>query len=175
MVSLPVITNADIARLDNLLKKHHQCFENVYDRYEVSINYHIVLHFPDIIKDFGPPHSFWCFSFERMNRVLSGFPSSNCYIELEYFTKFLQDSNISFVTLSTVQVEGSWPNLKDMLPVENEPSFPAFQHPIVLNYRTKSFLLPVAKIGMNYSSLLIKGMWICLVMIGRLIIYHPVD
>ena len=100
-----------------------------------------MLHFPDIIKDFGPPHSFWCFSFERMNGVLSGIPSSNRYIELEYFTKFLQDSNISFVTLSTVQVEGSWPNLKDMLPVENEPSFPAFQHPIVLNYQCWAILV----------------------------------
>ena len=93
----PALTNADISRLDCLIKSHHQCFEKNYGRFEVSINYHMALHIPDMIKDFGPPHLFWCFSFERMNGVLSGLPNSNHHIEQELFTKFLKDVDIGSV------------------------------------------------------------------------------
>ena len=72
----PALANSDISRLHLLLKSHYSYFERVYGKFEVSVNYHMALHFPDIIKDFGPPHSFcWCFSFERMNGVLSGLPT----------------------------------------------------------------------------------------------------
>ena len=100
----PALTNSDISRLGCLLKSHHWYFERIYGKFEVSVNYHMALHFPDIIKDFGPPHSFWCFSFERMNGVLSGLPTSNRYIELELFTKFLQDANIESMHASTHSV-----------------------------------------------------------------------
>ena len=112
----PSLTNADISRLDYLFKSHHQSFENNYDRFQVSVNHHMALHIPDMIKDFGPSHSFWCFSFERMNGVLSGLPNSNRYVELELFTKFLQDVNTESV-----------------LPVSMDMSSPAM-HPSLLNF-----------------------------------------
>ena len=66
----------------------------------------MALHIPDMIKDFGPPQSFWCFSFERMNGVLSGLPN-NQHIELELFTKFLKDVDIGSV-LPPVLVGHIW-------------------------------------------------------------------
>ena len=95
----------------------------------------MALHFPDIIKDFGPPHSFWCFSFERMNGVLSGLPASNRYIELELFTKFLQDANIESV-LTPIHLVNSWPNLDDVLPAETQVL--SAVHPMLLNYHVIS-------------------------------------
>ena len=126
----PALTNSDISRLDYLLKSHYWHFERIYGKFEVSVNYHMALQFPDIIKDFGPPHSFWCFSFERMNGVLSGLPTSNRYIELELFTKFLQDANIESV-LSPIHLVNSWANLDDVLPVETQVS--SAVHPMLLN------------------------------------------
>ena len=111
IVVQPALTNADISRLDCLIKSHHQCFEQNYGRFEVSVNYHMALHIPDMIKGFGPPHSFWCFSFERMNGILSGLPNSNQHIELELFTKFLKDADIGSV-LPPHPLVTSWPHLE---------------------------------------------------------------
>ena len=33
-------------------------------------NIHLSLHITDCCYDYGPLHSFWCYSFERMNGVL---------------------------------------------------------------------------------------------------------
>ena len=132
----PALTNSDISRLDCLLKSHHQCFEKNYGKFEVSVNYQMALHFPDIIKDFGPPHSFWCFSFGRMNCVMSRLPltivtlnwscSQNSYRMLILNPRF--HASIHFVN--------KWPHLNNILPDEIE--VPSQVHPVLLNYRVKS-------------------------------------
>ena len=82
-VASPVFTLDSLAILYKLLHEHHQLFCRVYGKWNVSVNYHMSLHLPDVIKDLGPPQSFWCFGYERMNGVLSGTPNSNRCIELE--------------------------------------------------------------------------------------------
>ncbi|XP_065894304.1 uncharacterized protein [Dysidea avara] len=136
LIVQPSLTDADISRLDYLLKSHHRYFENIYGRFQVSVNYHVALHIPDMIRDFGPPHAFWYFSFERMNGVLSGLPNSNRYVELELFTKFLQDIDIESV-LPHDPLVTSWPHLDDILPVAREMSSSVI-HPSLLNIRVKS-------------------------------------
>ena len=132
----PSLTDADISRLDDLLKSHHQCFQNIYGRFKVTVNYHMALHIVDMIKDFGPPHAFWYFSFERMNGVLSGLPTSNRYVEFELFTKFLQDVDIEAVVPHNPLVTTNWPHLDDILPVTRE--ILSVVHPSLLNVRVIS-------------------------------------
>lgn len=67
----PVISSDDIAKLYILLHKHHKLFKTIYGKWEVSVNYHMALHIPDIITDFGPSHGYWCFAYERMNGTLT--------------------------------------------------------------------------------------------------------
>lgn len=151
----PALTNADISRLDYLIKAHHQCFERNYGRFEVSINYHMALHIPDMIKDFGPPHSFWCFSFERMNGVLSGLPNSNHHIELELLTKFLKDADIESVSPPNPLVT-SWPHLDDILPVERELESLAV-HPLLLNFKVKSMFATYTQDSFDLQQSIDKG------------------
>ena len=125
----PVHTNSDISRIGCLLKSHHRYFSG---KFEVLVNYHMALHFPNIIKDFGPPHSFCCFGFRRMNGVLFGLPTNNRYIELELFTKSLQDANIESMLLP-IHFVNKWSHLDNILPVEIE--IPPL---VLLNYHAKS-------------------------------------
>ena len=152
----PALTNADISRLDCLINLTTSVgFERNYGRFEVSINYHMALHIPDMIKDFGPPHSFWCFSFERMNGVLSGLPNSYQHIELELFTKFLKDVDIGSV-LPPDPLVTSWPHLEDILPVEREvPSLAV--HPSLLNFRIKSMFATYAQDRYDLQRSINKG------------------
>jgi len=124
----PSLTDADIFWLDDLLKSHHKYFQNIYGRFQITVNYHMALHIVDMIKDFGPPHAFWCFSFERMNGVLSGLPTSNRYVEFELFTKFLQDVDIEAVVPHNPLFTTNWPHLDDILPVTREIS--SVVHPL---------------------------------------------
>ena len=49
----------------------------------VTVNYHMALHMPEVILDYGPPHAFWCFAYERMNGILASTPTNNRGIENE--------------------------------------------------------------------------------------------
>ena len=110
----------------------------------------MALHIPDMIKDFGPPHSFWCFSFERMNGILSGLPNSNHHVELELFTRFLKDVDIGSV-LPPDPLITSWPHLDDILSVEREvPSLAV--HPSLLNFALNLCLPLMHRTGMIYNS-----------------------
>lgn len=76
-VSRPVLTADDVTTLRSLMHEHHRLFNSIYGKWAVTVNFHMCLHIPEIILDFGPPHNFWCFSYERMNGMLVGMPNSN--------------------------------------------------------------------------------------------------
>ena len=101
-VSSPILTLDDIAALQRTLQEHHKLFCSVYGKWAVTVNYHMCLHIPDIILDYGPPHTFWCFAYERMNGMLAGTPNSNRCVELEVANRFLRDFNYSHTDLPTL-------------------------------------------------------------------------
>lgn len=90
----PVFTLDNITTLYRLLHEHHQLFCQFYGKWVVTVNYHMSLHLPDMICDLGPPHSFWCFPYERMNGILAGIPNSNRNIELEVANRFIKDISL---------------------------------------------------------------------------------
>lgn len=91
MIASPILALEDISHLEQLLHYHHKLFRQVYGKWSVTINYHMALHLPDIILDLGPPHAFWCFSYERMNGILAGTPNSNRCVELDVLDRYLCD------------------------------------------------------------------------------------
>ena len=68
LISQPILTLDDVTRLYRLLHDYYRTYRDLYVKFQVPVNYHMALHLPDIILDYGPPHAFWCFSYERMNK-----------------------------------------------------------------------------------------------------------
>ena len=85
----PTFTSEEINELFRLLNEHHKLFATVYGKWEVTINYHMTLHIPDVIYYFGPSHGYCCFAYERLNGFLSDIPNNNQNIELQIMNKFL--------------------------------------------------------------------------------------
>ena len=90
LVSSPVIRVDDITKLRCLLEDHHKLFNRLYGKWSSSVNYHMALHIPEMICDFGPPNAFWCFAYERLNGVLAGTPNSNRNVEVEVANRFFR-------------------------------------------------------------------------------------
>ena len=65
-----VLTETDVIRGDGLLLKFCKEFEALYGQQSVTPNMHLHCHLKECVLDYGPIHSFWCFSFERYNGIL---------------------------------------------------------------------------------------------------------
>ena len=48
---------------------------------------HLHIHLKDVILDYGPIHSFWCFSFERYNGIVGSITTNNRSVELQLMRK----------------------------------------------------------------------------------------
>ena len=77
----------------------------IYGKWTVTVNYHMSLHLPDIILDLGPPHSYWCFGFERLNGTLAGIPNSGRSVETEIANRFVHDSCLGATSPSACPFE----------------------------------------------------------------------
>lgn len=59
-------------------------------------------HEPDMILDLGPPQSFWCFAYERMNGFLAGTPNGNRKIKVDVLDRFIRDASFSNCDLPAI-------------------------------------------------------------------------
>ena len=50
------------------------------------------LYLAECLRDFGPLHGFWLYSFERFNGLLGNQPNNNRSIELQLINRFLRDN-----------------------------------------------------------------------------------
>lgn len=103
LVVSPVFTSDKIEQLKKLLLQHHLLFSQVYGKWAVTVNYHMSLHLPEMILDLGPPQSYWCFAYERLNGILAGTPNSNRNVETEVANRFAQE--MSFSTADQLKVD----------------------------------------------------------------------
>ena len=77
-----------------------KCMLLWYGKWEVSVNYHFALHIPDLISDYGPPHVYWCFAYERMNGIHSEVPNNSKNIELQIINRIIQQFSIDITAVS---------------------------------------------------------------------------
>ena len=103
-ISQPVTSDENIVTLYKLLHDHHKCSKAAHGKWEVSINYHMALHIPDVIADYGPPHGYcyWCFGYERMNGFLAVFPNSSVNIEPQIMNRILLQFSYASSTLPVI-------------------------------------------------------------------------
>lgn len=123
----PIFSEDMVALLYRLLQDHHHLFCQVYGKWAVTVNYHMCLHLPEIIIDLGPPHSFWCFAYERVNGVLIGTPNSGRSIEAELASRFLRDSAFSISNTVDVNMSVVPSSLREFLSAEDD-EFPHYPH-----------------------------------------------
>ena len=82
-----MLSSTDILKADNCLLKFCTKFEQLYGKAACTPNMHPHCHFKEIILDYGPIHTFWCFSFERYNGILGSIQANNRSIELQIMRK----------------------------------------------------------------------------------------
>jgi len=58
------------------------------------MNLHLHLHLKDCILDYGPPHAFWPFRFERFNSLLESYFSNKKVIEEQIMRKFCKEQAV---------------------------------------------------------------------------------
>ena len=132
MISSPVMSFDDIDHLDRLLHEHHALFGRIYGKWAITVNYHMSLYIPDIISDFGPPNTFWCFSYERVNGILAGTPNSNRNIEVEVANRFLRDFSFNSTNLPDINVFDVPANLKELTATSMGGEKEIFPFPLTL-------------------------------------------
>ena len=82
-------TYSNINTADLLLLTFCKNFEQLYGKEHCTPNMHLHLHLKNCLLDFGPAHSFWCFSFERYNGLLGSYPTNQKNIESQIMRKFI--------------------------------------------------------------------------------------
>lgn len=97
------VTLADVNRGHTALLRFCVGFEGLYGQEHCVPNLHFVLHLRDSVLDFGPPASFWLYSFERCNGLLGQTYTNNSTPEVT-FLKRLTDRQqlISIEALSNI-------------------------------------------------------------------------
>ena len=87
------ILKQSVITADEYLVKFCKMFKTLFGTEHCTINMHLHLHFKDVILDYGPVYTFWCFSFERFNGVLGNYYTNNHNIESQFMKKFILQQN----------------------------------------------------------------------------------
>lgn len=92
-----VIKAVDLSSADLFLLHFCKQVEEIYGWEACTVNMHLHLHLKQCFEDFGPAHSFWCFSFERYNGILRVLPHS---VEAQFMKKFCTEQKIRSLPIS---------------------------------------------------------------------------
>ena len=92
LICQPTITKDIIKKIDEYFLSFCQTFQNLYGTASCTINLHLHCHLAECLRDYGPAHDTWCFSFERLNGVLGRMPSNKQLLQIEktLITRFVQ-------------------------------------------------------------------------------------
>ena len=84
-----IVTRSDIETADMFLLAFCKKYQELYGAGNCSPNMHLHLHLKECLLDYGPPHAFWCFSFERFNGLLGSFHTNQKSIEVQVMRMFI--------------------------------------------------------------------------------------
>ncbi|KAF5332890.1 hypothetical protein D9758_017886 [Tetrapyrgos nigripes] len=85
------LTKEDAQEADTLLRSYCMELLHLYGPTAIKPNHHYCTHTTECVEDFGPLHGFWTFLFERINKVLKNYNSSNHSggeLEVSFFREF---------------------------------------------------------------------------------------
>ena len=90
-----VINDVQIEDAHRCLQMFCSSFENRYGKQWCTMNMHLHLHLKSCVKDFGPVHGFWCFSFERANGTMGNYNTNNQDTEVITMRKWLAEWQVA--------------------------------------------------------------------------------
>ncbi|GBC30008.2 hypothetical protein GLOIN_2v1776801 [Rhizophagus irregularis DAOM 181602=DAOM 197198] len=85
-----IIDENRLNKAHNQLLKVTRLIEDNYGPEMIMPNIYLSLHISECCRDYGPVYLFWCYSFERMNGILSSFLNSYRNIESELLRIIMQ-------------------------------------------------------------------------------------
>ena len=88
------IDKNDISSADLFLKQFCCMFMRIYGPDKCSFNMHLHLHLKQMLLDFGPTHTTWCYAYERFNGFLGSYHTNHKAIEPQIMKRFLQHQGI---------------------------------------------------------------------------------
>ena len=94
ILSKRILKPDDVATADTFLLQFCRRFERLYGNENCTPNLHLHLHLKDCLLDYGPSHSFWCFSFERFNGLLGSFHTNRKSVEVQIMRKFVNNQRL---------------------------------------------------------------------------------
>ena len=94
ILAAPTITLQRLREGHEQLVSFCRTFETLYGSINVTPNMHLHSHLVQCIIDYGPVHSFWLFSFERMNGILGSFHTNQRSIEMQLMRRLTNRQNI---------------------------------------------------------------------------------
>ncbi|KAH9912376.1 hypothetical protein B0H21DRAFT_828763 [Amylocystis lapponica] len=87
------ITPSQITEAETLLREYCAELIELYGPSVIRPNHHYATHVGQFVRDYGPLHEFWTFLFERMNKVLKSYKTSNHAggeLEVSFFREFMR-------------------------------------------------------------------------------------
>ena len=100
LVCRRIIERQDIIKADLLFVKFCQHAERIYGKEVVTPNMHLHCHICECVKDYGSVYGFWCFSYERYNGILGGFPTNKKNIASQLMNRFICEAESRSLCLS---------------------------------------------------------------------------
>ena len=94
LLSKKCLSTGEIQSGDAFLLQFCCKVEALFGKSFITPNMHVACHIQDCIKDYGPIHGFWLFSFERCNGILENQPSNNRSVEVQLMRRFLYDNSV---------------------------------------------------------------------------------
>lgn len=74
--------------------------EIIYGKEHCTPNMHLHLHLKQSFLDFGPPHAFWFFAFERYNGILGSYHTNKKSVESQFMKNSLTNQAIHSLLVS---------------------------------------------------------------------------
>ena len=100
LVCRRIIERQDIIKADLLFVKFCRHAERIYGKEVVTPNMHLHCHICECVKDYGSVYGFWCFSYERYNGILGGFPTNKKNIASQLMNRFICEAESRSLCLS---------------------------------------------------------------------------
>jgi len=90
LANMRVMTETRIQKFEFHFRAYLTELADLYPHTRITPYQHMALHFGDLLRRFGPVHSWRCFGFERLNYTLQKFPTNSKFGDLEktMFTRF---------------------------------------------------------------------------------------
>ena len=105
----PGLKYAEVESADLLLLNFCKEFERLYGKGACTPNMHLHMHLKACLLDYGPPHAFWCYPFERYYGILGQYNTNRRAIESQLLKKFCHSQAVVNGNISTSEFGGFLP------------------------------------------------------------------